>query len=68
MSDLKSNAGAPADFPLGLDEFCARLSATDKRIELIAGFHADATRAGTVTDTDNGFRALFAAFAIRPTL
>ena len=40
----KTTAAAPAEqaeqteFPLTLEEFCSRLSATDRRVELISAF------------------------------
>lgn len=57
---------APADEELTLDEFCARLSRKDRRVELIGGFHFAARAAGVVKDTEAGFAARFEAFATRP--
>lgn len=58
---------AEADsFDLTLDEFCARLSATDKRVEFIAAFHHVEEAAGRLRDTEDAYRARLAAFAARP--
>jgi len=51
---------------LTLDEFCARLSKTDKRVELIGGFYADAKKCGQYKDVDVGFLRAFAEYADRP--
>jgi hypothetical protein len=49
-------------FPLTLDEFCARLSNTDKRVELIGGFHHSERAAGHAKDTEAAFQSRFVAF------
>lgn len=49
-----------------LTEFCVRMSATDKRVELIGGFNASEARAGTVKDTESRYRARFTAFINKP--
>jgi len=51
---------------LSLDEFCARLSKSDKRVELIGGFHADAKKRGQHKDFDVGFLRAFESYASRP--
>ena len=51
---------------LTLTEFCTRLSRTDRRVELIGGFHAVTSRAGVIKDTEAGFAARFEAFATQP--
>lgn len=65
---VQADAVAPAtgDFPLSLDEFCARLSASDKRIELIGAFHHVEKLAGNGQDTEGNFRARFEAFVTQP--
>lgn len=57
--------GAQA-FPLSLDEFCSRLSQTDRRVELIGGFHADELAAGRVKDTEEAFAVRFIKFINQP--
>ncbi|MBI1207449.1 MAG: hypothetical protein GC191_09210 [Azospirillum sp.] len=56
----------PESFTVTLTEFCARASATDKRVELLAGFYRDENAAGRVTDDESAYRARLAAFIIRP--
>lgn len=51
---------------LPLDEFCARLSKTDRRVELIGGFHADARSRGHLKDVDTGFLRAFENYCNRP--
>lgn len=51
---------------LTLEEFCTRLSMTDRRVELIGGWHSDEQRSGVVKDTESAFRARFVAFATKP--
>ena len=57
---------APTVFPLHLDEFCARLSATDKRVELIGGFHHTERVAGRTQDLESAYADRFAEFVSRP--
>lgn len=54
------------DFPLALNEFCARLSATDKRVELIGGFHLHCRTKGLNGARESEFRREFGAFAGLP--
>ena len=54
------------DFPLTLEEFCTRVSATDNRVELIGAFFHDEKTAGNVKDTHAAFAARFTAFATKP--
>lgn len=57
---------AASEFPLSLDEMCARLSQSDKRVELIGAFHHVERNAGRLKDTDAAYRARFAAFCNAP--
>lgn len=57
---------APEAFRITLDDACARISERDRRMELIAAFHADETAAGHRRDLETTFRDRFAAFARRP--
>ncbi len=63
---VSAEAPAAGDFPLSLDEFCQRLSATDKRVELIGAFHHVEKAAGRGQDTSGNFAARFEAFANQP--
>jgi len=55
-----------AEFPLTLDEFCARLSASDKRVETIGAFYAVEKAAGRIKDTESAYSERFAAFVNHP--
>lgn len=59
-------AVAPGNFPLTIEEFCSRLSLTDRRVALIGGFCHAEKRAGRVRDTADKFDARFKAFAGAP--
>lgn len=56
----------PAEFALTLDEFCARLSGKDRRVEMIGGFHFAEKQAGRLKDTEAAFAARYAAFQTQP--
>lgn len=51
---------------LTLEEFCTRLSKTDRRVELIGGFHADAKVRRQLKDVDTGFLRAFENYCSRP--
>lgn len=59
-------AEAPADFELAIDEFCARKSTTDRRVELIGAFHAQEVAAGRIKARAAAFEARFVAFEQMP--
>lgn len=61
-----ADADAPAEEALTLDEFCTRLSARDRRVELIGAFASTERRAGVVKDVESAFAARFAAFCTAP--
>ena len=54
------------EFPLPLDEFCSRLSATDKRVELIGAFHHSEKVAGRNKDNSSAYAARFVEFCNQP--
>lgn len=56
----------PSEFPLTLDEFCSRLSVTDKRVELIGAFHSTEKVAGRSKDVESAYQARFTAFINQP--
>lgn len=62
------SAAEPDSFDLPLDEFCARLSTTEPRVELIGAFYADERRQGRLKASDAEWRQRFDAFAVRPVL
>lgn len=71
MPDTQEQAipvDASADEPqeLALDEFCMRKSASDKRVELIAGFHFLEKRSGQHKDTEEAYEARFQQFINKP--
>lgn len=65
-SAAPAEPAAPAAFPLSLDEFCTRLSGTDRRVEMIGAFAHEERAAGRLKDTEAAYRQRFAAFASRP--
>lgn len=54
--------------PVTLEEFCMRLSKTDKRVELISGFHYTEVSAGRTKDAESAFKSRFDAFATKPVI
>lgn len=61
----KAPSVAPAE-QMMLEEFCTRLSKTDKRVEMIGGFHYTEVAAGKIKDTESAFKSRFEAFATKP--
>jgi hypothetical protein len=49
-----------------LNEFCTRLSMTDRRVELIGGFHFTETLAGRLKDAESNYQARYTAFLTKP--
>jgi len=58
--------GAPQVFDLTVEEFCARTSAEDSRIELLAGFYSDEKANGRFKDSIAAYAERYAAYANRP--
>ena len=54
------------NYEITLDEFCARLSVTDKRVEMIGGFHSDMTRVKKTKGMEADYRAEYQKFITRP--
>jgi hypothetical protein len=54
------------EIPLSLDEYCTRLSASDRRVELIGAFHSEEAAAGRTVDTAPAYSARFDQFINRP--
>lgn len=67
-SNTSETTTAPESAPilLSITDFCARLSETVSRPELIGAFAAVEQRAGRVSDTAEKFRARFDAFINQP--
>lgn len=59
-------AEAPDEFELTLNEACSRISAGDKRVEMIGAFHASEKAAGRSKDLESAYRERFAAFCNAP--
>jgi hypothetical protein len=51
---------------LTLDEFCLRLSKSDKRVELIGAFHYTEKAAGRFKDAEQNYQTRFEAFVNKP--
>ena len=64
--DQPAPAPAPTTFEQTVDEFCANLSKTDKRPELIYAFAKSEKREGRVKDFATNFSSRYAAFAAKP--
>lgn len=56
----------PVAVEVSLNEFCARLSGSDRRVEMIGGFEAVERRAGREKDFEAGYMARFTAFCNQP--
>lgn len=56
-----TDTAAPAR--VSLKRFCMDLSLTDKRVEMIGGFHHTEKFAGRLLDTVENFTARYTAFA-----
>jgi hypothetical protein len=65
MSDTQ-DLPTESEQELTVEEFCRRLSVTDRRVELLGAFHFDEKRNGRVKDTETNFRARFDEFANKP--
>lgn len=68
MPDSKAAAAATTEAPseVTLVEFCTRLSKTDKRVEMIAGFESTERRAGRIKGDEAGYAARYVAFTTQP--
>lgn len=51
---------------LTLIEFCSRLSESDKRVNIIGAFEFTERASGKSHDTEDAYRARYAAFINRP--
>lgn len=54
------------EFEQGIDEYCAQLSGTDGRVELIGAFNSVAKAAGHTTALPSVFAERFEAFTKAP--
>lgn len=51
---------------VSVEEFCTSLSLRDRRVELLAAFHADQVRARTILASVADFNDRFSAFVTKP--
>lgn len=65
-SDTVDLTASPDAFELSLDEFCTRLSAKERTVELIGGFHATELAAGRIKDSADAFDSRFRSFVNQP--
>lgn len=56
----------PAIPDITLEEFCVRVSKSDRRVELIGAFHFVEKKAGHFKDAESNYQARFQAFATKP--
>jgi len=57
---------APTSDEITIEEFCTRLSRSDRRVELIGAFAFVEKRAGRVKDAESAYQARFTAFVNKP--
>lgn len=55
-----------SNFPITLQEFCTRISVTDKRVELIGAFYTTKLAAGVTNAVQADFAAMLNEFANQP--
>jgi hypothetical protein len=61
-----ATVAAPAVEQVTLEEFCVRLSQSDRRVELIGGFHFSEKQARRFKDAESNYAARFQAFVNQP--
>lgn len=64
--EAKAEVTGAGEIPLSLVEFCTRLSATDRRVELIGAFHSEEAAAGHEVDVESAYADRFNQFINRP--
>jgi hypothetical protein len=57
--------GAPV-VQVTLEEFCVRLSNTDRRVELLSAFHFTEKQAARLKDAESNYAARYTAFINKP--
>lgn len=65
-AEVSATPEKPTELPQHLGEFCARLSATVKRPELIGAFEHHERTGGRLSGTETEFKARFDAFVNKP--
>jgi len=66
MAKAPTTEQPQAETPISLDEFCRRLSRTNRRVSLISGFHFSEQQAGNTRDLESEFAARFKKFTFKP--
>lgn len=67
MAESKKTAtNTASSFDLSLEEFCARQSQNDTRVELISGFYRTELRQGHLRDSHAAYAERLAAFENAP--
>lgn len=66
MEDTPSTDDALAAQELTIDEYCARRSKTDRRVELLGAFHADEVANKRQKDFESAFDSRLQVFATKP--
>lgn len=54
------------DFNLTIEEYCARKSQTDRRVELLGAFHHVEKQSGRIKDSESAYDLRYAEFAVQP--
>lgn len=62
----ENEAGQEEIFPVTLDEFCIRLSAKDRRVELIGAFEHEEKKAGHLKDIETAYMTRYEEFVKKP--
>ncbi len=62
----KPPVNPPDEFTVSLNEFCIRLSKTDKRVEMIGGFHHSMTKEGTTSGKTVFYQQAYTKFTTAP--
>jgi hypothetical protein len=65
MASIKKETAA-AEPNMSIAEFCARLSESDRRVELISAFYNDERSGGRNNDTFSNYSARFQGFINKP--
>lgn len=63
---VAEEVGSEKEYALTLEEFCTRLSVSDKRVELIGAFAHTEAVAGRSKDTETAYAARYSDFINKP--
>lgn len=65
-SETQASPAQPVADHITINEFCTRLSKSDRRVELIGAFNFSEVQAGRIKDAEAAYQSRFTAFANRP--